>query len=160
MDSIHQDLVQLEFLFGTWAGFGHGLYPTIDDFDYQETIRFEPGPGKPFLTYTQKTVRLGTGEPLHSEMGYLRSVAPGRVEWVLAHPTGIAEILTGSVEGTELRLMSGAIQLTPTAVEVADTERHIEVSAAGRAELNYRFSMAAVGQRHQLHLEATLHHPV
>ena len=158
--TLHEDLRQLEFLIGTWTGFGHGSYPTIEDFDYQETVRFEPGPNKPFLSYSQRTKRLGTGEPLHAEMGYLRSVGPGRIEWVIAHPTGIAEILTGSVEGTRLHLRAGAIDLTPTAKDVRDTERNIEVATGERPELRYRFSMTAVGQLHHLHLVATLHHPV
>jgi len=158
--TLHEDLGQLEFLIGTWTGFGHGTYPTIEDFDYQEVVKFEPGPNKPFLSYSQRTKRLGTGEPLHAEMGYVRSIGPGRIEWVIAHPTGIAEILTGSVEGGHLRLRSGAIERTPTAKDVRDTERNIEVATDGRPELRYRFSMAAVGQLHQIHLEATLHHPV
>ena len=152
--SMHPDVEQVAFLVGTWTGRGHGIYPTIDDFDYLETISFTPGPGKPFLFYAQRTKDAETGEPLHAEAGYLRSVAPGSIEWVIAQATGIAEILAGTVEGSMLRLASSSIGMSPTAVEVTTTERHLEVDGS---TLRYRFSMAAVDQPHQLHLEATLH---
>ena len=151
---MHPDLEQLDFLVGTWSGRGHGIYPTIEDFDYHETISFTPGPGKPFLAYAQRTKHAETGEPLHAETGYLRSVSEGRIEWIIAQATGIAEVLSGTVERTALRLGSHTIGLSPTAVQVATTERRLDVDGS---TLTYRFSMAAVDQPHQLHLEATLH---
>lgn len=158
MDSLpgmdmHPDLEQVAFLVGTWSGRGHGIYPTIDDFDYTETISFTPGPGKPFLAYAQRTKHADTGEPLHAEAGFLRSVSPGEVEWVIAQATGITEIVTGTVEGTTLRLSSSSVGMAPTAVDVTSTERHLDVDGS---TLGYRFSMAAVAQPFQLHLEATL----
>lgn len=151
---LHPDLEQLSHLVGVWRGSGHGTYPTIDDFDFTEEISFVPGPGKPFLFYTQSTWDALSGEPLHSEAGYLRSVGPGRVEMVIAQPTGIMEIHTGSVDGRHLHLRTGVVEGTPTAKEVTDVERHIEVD---RDVLRYRLGMAAVGHELSTHLVAELH---
>ncbi len=151
--TLHPDLRELAFLAGTWSGRGHGEYPTIDDFDYHEEITIAQLPGKPVLTYHQRTRRVGTDEPLHSEFGYFRWAGAGRAELVLAQPTGIAEVHAGSIDGTHLHLRALAVGRTPTAVDVEDVERHIEVDGDTMA---YRLSMAAVGHPLQVHLRATL----
>lgn len=150
---LHPDIEQLSFLIGTWRGHGHGIYPTIEDFDYDEEISFTALPGKPVILYSQRTRRATTGEPLHSETGYFRCPAPGRVELALAQPTGILEAHAGSVDGTHLHLRVSEMALTPTAKEVTDVERHIEVDGD---RMRYRLSMAAVGHSLQIHLEAKL----
>lgn len=152
--SLHPDLQPLEFLVGTWRGAGKGQYPTIDDFEYFEEISFTPGPDKPFLFYIQRTRRLHIDEPLHAEAGYLRPAGPGRVEMVIASPTGIVEVHTGGYNQGHLHLRAGSIEATPTAKEVTDVERHIEVHGE---VLRYRMLMAAVGEGLTPHLEAELH---
>lgn len=151
---IHPDLAEFRALLGEWHGQGQGRYPTIEDFGYHEEITFVPGPGKPFIAYTQRTRRLGTGEPLHTETGYLRPAGAGRTEMVIVSPTGILEMHTGSVSPSHVHLRSAWVECTPTAKEVKDVERHIEIDGD---DLRYRLSMAAMGQHLQTHLEATLH---
>lgn len=150
---LHPDLDELAFLIGIWRGAGSGEYPTVEDFEYEEEVSFAPLPGKPVLLYTQRTRQAGTPEPLHSEVGYLRSGGPGRVELALAQPTGLVETHAGTVEGGHIHLRSLAVERTPTAKEVTDVERHIEV--AGDL-MRYRLSMAAVGEPLQVHLRAAL----
>jgi THAP4-like, heme-binding beta-barrel domain len=153
---LHPDVAVLAPLLGTWAGTGAGSYPTIEPFRYREEVVFGHA-GKPFLAYRQATVRLDTGLPAHAEAGYLRGTGGTRVELVLAHPTGIAELAEGEVVATEaglaLRLASVAVARTATAKEVTRVERTITVEGD---LLRYELAMAAVGQPHQHHLAAEL----
>jgi hypothetical protein len=154
---LHPDLEALAPLLGTWAGRGSGKYPTIEPFEYLEEVVFSHV-GKPFLVYGQKTKAAADGKPLHSETGYLRVPQPGRVELVLAHPSGITEIEVGtySADGDviELQLTASDIGLTPTAKEVSALARSIRVDGD---ELSYAVQMGAVGQPTQNHLTAVLH---
>ncbi len=137
---------------GTWRGSGDGVYPTIDPFAYREEVQFWQV-GKPFLGYQQRTRDAGTDLPLHTESGFWRIVGPGRVEGVIAHPTGLSEVLTGTIDAGTIHVTTDTVSLTPTAKEVTRVERRMTVSGD---ELTYEVHMAAVGQPHQLHLTATL----
>ncbi len=154
---LHPDLQALAPLLGTWAGRGAGEYPTIEPFEYLEEVVFSHA-GKPFLSYAQKTRAVADGRPLHSETGYLRMPAPGRIELVLAHPTGVTEIEVGafSVAGgvIELELSTMSIGLSPTAKEVTALSRSLRIDGD---ELSYSVRMGAVGQPLQHHLAAVLH---
>src|SRR2546421_11877811 len=94
---LHPALKPVAFLLGTWRGEGEGQYPTIKPFRYREEIRFTHN-GKPFLTYTQRTEAIDTGQPLHAEAGYLRLLGDGPLELVSAQPIGFAEIPLGRVK--------------------------------------------------------------
>jgi nitrobindin-like protein len=150
---LHPDVESIAFLLGTWKGEGKGEYPTIQPFEYGEEVRFWNVPGKPFLLYTQRTWTLHDDQPRHSEMGYWRPSAGGRLEIVLAHPTGIVEIQEGTVQGERIQVGSTLVGLTSTAKEVTRLERTFELRDG---VLAYEVRMAAVGQPLQGHLRAEL----
>ncbi|MGY4647442.1 peroxynitrite isomerase [Mycobacterium sp. URHB0021] len=157
MVDLHSGVAALAPLLGSWAGAGAGEYPTIEAFGYSEEVTFGHV-GKPFLTYGQRTRAADDGRPLHAETGYLRVPAAGRVELLLAHPTGVTEISEGSlsVEGTVLEM-----ELSTTSVGLSSSAKN--VTALGRSfrvdgdVLTYTLRLGAVGQPLQHHLAATLH---
>jgi hypothetical protein len=153
---LHPAVAVLAPLLGSWSGRGSGEYPTIEPFGYTETVTIGHA-GKPFLTYNQRT-RSDDGTPLHAETGYLRVPSPGRIEFVIAHPTGVTEIDEGTVtaDGTDLviAVRSTTIGLTASAKEVVALARSIRLSDD---ELHYTLDMGAVGLPLQHHLIATLH---
>lgn len=160
--ALHPDLVLLADLLGTWQGEGHGSYPTIDDFEYIETLSFTRS-GRAFLVYAQRTRSTLDGRPLHVETGYLRSAAPGGVELLVVQPTGIVEVDEGALPtsasgGLELRLTSRTVGLTSTAKSVTGVERTLSLEAG---VLRTSLAMAAVGYPLTHHLASELHrfHP-
>ena len=52
----------LEMLAGEWTGAGIGLYPTIEPFEYLETLRFALDEKGANLHYEQKTRRRNIGQ--------------------------------------------------------------------------------------------------
>jgi hypothetical protein len=153
---LHPDVAVLAPLLGTWAGQGAGTYPTTQPFGYFEEVVFGHV-GKPFLSYSQRTKASDDGRPLHAESGYVRVPSPGRVELVVAHPTGITEIGEGTlaVSGTtiEMQLDATAIGRTASAKDVTALSRSIRVDGD---ELTYTLRLGAVGHPLQHHLAATL----
>jgi hypothetical protein len=149
---LHPDAARIAFLLGTWRGAGKGEYPTIDPFAYEEEVRFTHN-GKPFLAYTQRTWHPQKGFAMHAEAGYFRPLENGRIEIVVAQPTGIIEVQEGIVEGNTISVSSSLIGKTSTAKDVAKLERSFEVDGD---VLRYEVRMAAVGQPLQYHLGAEL----
>lgn len=161
MVELHPALRHVEHLLGTWSGRGHGEYPTIEPFDFAESITFGHV-GKPFLAYQQRTRSLGTagspGHPMHAESGYWRFPGPGLVEVVLSHPTGVVEIEEGTIEvaldgSIAIELATTQVVRTSTAKQVAGLERRFTIRDD---VLEYEVRMAAVGLPMQHHLAARL----
>lgn len=154
---LHPNIAPYGFLTGTWTGKGHGFYPTIEDFSYEETLIFSTIPGKPFFRYEQKT--MGPNGPLHTELGFLRILDDGRAEFILAQPMGQTELLEGTVreEGETLvfDFTRSTVANSGSAKRVGTTARTYTFTA-DRSGLSAQFAMGAVGQPLQQHLESEL----
>jgi hypothetical protein len=124
--ALHDDLAELAFLLGTWTGAGEGVWPPGEPFRYDEDVTFDHV-GDAFLLYAQRSWSPDDGSPIHFERGFLRPAGPGRVELVLAHPIGIAEVAVGTVDANVVEVASSAVALTPTASRVTGLRRRIEV---------------------------------
>jgi hypothetical protein len=152
---LHPALRDLALLLGEWSGPGEGSYPSIDPFEYSETLRFTHT-GKPFLVYTQKSADQ-QGNGLHVESGYLRPAAAGHVELLVAQPTGIVEVHEGTIatgeHNLQIRLRSRSVVCTTTAKEVTDVERVLSVDGD---VLRTALAMAAVGYPLTPHLTSEL----
>jgi hypothetical protein len=161
MTTLHPQIAHAAALLGTWSGAGHGVYPTIDAFDYAESVTFGHV-GKPFLSYQQRTRSLGSatqpGQPMHAESGYWRFPVPGRVEVVLCHPTGVTEIEEGTISvaldgALVIELASTSVAISSTAKSVTGLQRVFRIHGD---TMEYDLSMAAVGLPMQHHLSARL----
>jgi THAP4-like, heme-binding beta-barrel domain len=152
----HPDLAPVLFLLGRWEGAGVGGYPTIESFQFGQEISFSHN-GKPYLSYVSRTWLLDAdgvaGRPLAMESGFWRPQPEGRIEVILAHPTGIAEIYLGEVAGTKIEMATDVVASTASAKEVRGGRRLYGLVGQ---DLAWAFDMAAVGQSLQPHISAQL----
>jgi hypothetical protein len=141
-------------LLGTWHGTGRGSYPTIDEFDYGESMVFDHV-GDAFLLYTQRSWLASDGTPLHFERGFLRpGSTAGSVELTLAHPLGLTEVSEGSFADGEMSLGSRHVGRTATGMGVVALERRYHLDGA---HLTYEFDMQTDDTGMTRHLIADLH---
>ena len=133
-------------------GEGKGFYSTISPFEYGEELRVWHV-GKPFLAFTQRAWLLEDGSPSHGETGFFRMGGPDRVEMVVAHPNGHAEVSEGDLRGTSITVSSTGIVKTATGKPVDAIAREIEV--VGEV-MTYGLRMAAMGEPLNGHLQAEL----
>ena len=151
--TLHKALQPLSFFLGTWRGEGRGEYPNIADFTYGEEVTFWHV-GRPWLGYSQRTWSLTDGMPMHTESGFWRPQGPDRIEIVLAHALGIAEIQEGSVDGNRIEVSSTALAPTSSAKPVKRLVRIFDVVGD---VLTYELKMAYDDVPLQHHLGAELH---
>ncbi|QHN97231.1 UPF0678 fatty acid-binding protein-like protein [Arachis hypogaea] len=118
---VHPTVAALSFLLGTWRGQGEGGYPTINSFSYAEELHFSNSPNKPVIGYTQKTWKLGSGEPMHAESGYWRPKLDGTIEVVIAQSTGLVDVQKGTYS-TEQKVIQLQSEMVGNASKV---ERHL-----------------------------------
>jgi hypothetical protein len=150
-------LVPVAWLVGTWRGLGVGGYPTIQDFRFSQEMTFSETPGKPFLHYVSHSWLLDDDgnevRPLSQETGYWRLADEGRVEVLLAHPTGFVEIWLGTADAGKVELATDVVARTDTAK--AYTAGH-RLYGLVDGDLLWAFDMAAMDQPLQPHISAKL----
>lgn len=149
---LHADLMPLAWLLGRWEGSGHGDYPTIDRFQFDQEVVFAHD-GRPFLHYFSRTWVLDDEgsrvRPGALETGFWRPRPDSEIELVLAHPTGFAEVWYGRIDGAKIELASDVIARSASAKEVTAGQR---LYGLVDGELMWAYDMAAQGQALQPHL--------
>jgi nitrobindin-like protein len=95
----------LDRLEGTWRGGGSGYFPTIEAFDYRETLTFERR-DETTIFYEQRTEKRLCGQTAfltsHWESGFMRALESGSLELTNAQSGGRSEVLIGTIEQTDL----------------------------------------------------------
>jgi hypothetical protein len=131
-------LVPLAWLIGRWEGAGVLGHPARgEDTRFGQAVEFTHD-GRDFLSYTATSWALDedgqTTTPLDVETGYWRPqpiaavAAPGQpvpvdLEVLLAHPTGVVEVLVGTVTGPRIELSTDVVARTTTAHEYTAARR-------------------------------------
>lgn len=160
---LHPSLLGLLPYVGVWRGWGKGGYPTIEDFDFAQEIRFSHD-GRPFLYYESRTWLVDADrEPIRAaarEVGWWRpQVGPNgakdgdEIEVELAHPTGIMELYLGRMTGTQVELGTDAVLRSGSAKDVSAGHRLYGIVEGA---LLYAYDMTAMGQDSSPHLSARL----
>ncbi|MEP6696646.1 MAG: FABP family protein [Pseudonocardiales bacterium] len=154
---LHHDLLPLLPYVGMWRGTGKVGYPTIEDRDYAQEVRFSHD-GRPFLAYESRAWLIDDDgrpvKPSAREVGWWRPGAgDSELEVLVVHPTGIAENYYGHVNGLQVELATDAVVRTATAKVVTAMRRLYGIV---EGDLMYAVDMAAVGQPLQAHLSARL----
>jgi hypothetical protein len=150
--ALHPDCLPLAFLLGTWRGEGEGEWPRGEPFRYGEEMTFEHV-GDAFLMYSQRSWMVEDGAPVHFERGFFRPAGAGRVELVLAHPLGVAEVAEGTVADGTIDVASTNVATTTTGSPVTVLHRHLEVRGD---HLRYELHMAMHEVAVMRHLAAEL----
>jgi hypothetical protein len=105
----HDAIDRLRQLEGSWQGTGHGDYPTIDPFEYEETLQLYCNGVEPMLHFEQRTWKRPTEpartEPLHWESGFLRVVSGFNLEMVNSQNGERVETLRGALKQTDAALI-------------------------------------------------------
>lgn len=90
---------QLHGAIGTWEGFGHAQYPTIEPIDYREELIISCNYKGPVFHYVQRTWKIvkpdTVGEPIFWESGFLIDRDDSTFELVSAQKSGRVETLRG-----------------------------------------------------------------
>ncbi|MCD4526914.1 FABP family protein [Nocardioides sp. cx-173] len=155
-DNLHPQCGPVAWLLGTWAGNGHGAYPTIEPFQFGQELIFTHD-GRPFLHYFSRSWIIDeSGEKVRDaalETGFLRCQPDGQMELLLTHNTGFVEVYYGAAEGGKVEVSTDAVVRTHTAKEYVGGHR---LYGNVEGDLLYAFDMAAMGQALQPHTWARL----
>lgn len=160
-ENLNPDCAPIAWLLGAWHGNGHGDYPTIEKFEFEQELVFQQD-GRPFFHYSARSwiIDAETKErirPGAMETGFIRSklLEPGkaRIEVVLAHQSGIADVWYGEAADGKIEIATRGVGRTETAKEYVAGHR---LYGNVNGQLMYAYDMKAMGQELQPHLWAQL----
>jgi hypothetical protein len=149
-------LVPLAWLIGSWAGAGVGGHPEPAEYRFGQELEVSHD-GRPFLAWDSRTWRLDEdgerGAPIARESGFWRPLPDGRLEVVLAHAEGYAEVYVGTVEGPRIDLETDIVARTETSLEYAAGRR---LYGLVEGDLAWAYDVAARGEPLQASMSARL----
>ncbi len=155
---IHDALLALLPLVGTWRGAGRGVVASSGkEFAFGQEVRIVHD-GRPFLAYESRSWLVDdAGEVIRQawrESGFWRPGAgPDDVELVIASNTGQALVFAGTSGDQRWELATVSAEHTSTAKDVAGERR---LYAVRDGELSYAAELAPAGQPFAPHLNARL----
>jgi hypothetical protein len=123
---------------GSYVGAGVGNVNGVE-FRYTERVTLR-GDGRPFFRFDQTTTDESSERKLHEEVMYLRVLSDiPLIEAVVAQPTGIVEVLSGTWHRDEvtdlvLELDSVSVTSTPAATPIQRTRRRVVLRKNGEME--------------------------
>ena len=149
-------LVPLAWMLGSWAGAGVGGHPEPYEYRFWQEIEVSHD-GRSFLAWTSRVWLLdddgGRVRPLAREAGFWRPQADGRLEVVLAHAEGYAEVWLGRVDGPRVELTTDVVARTESALEYVAGHR---LYGLVEGDLAWAYDVAARGEVMQASMSARL----
>lgn len=142
---------------GSWTGEGQGQFPTMDPFDYDETLTFKLVDGFPILQFEQRAIVTTPNRPSHFEVGVMKVLDDGTIQLGDIGNGVRGEIMEGTVAEED-----GKVTLNLTSIAFANDARMIasrRVIVIKDGILTYKMFMTTATtpepQEH-LHLSASL----
>lgn len=159
---LHPRLLPIAWMVGHWEGAGTVEHPSMPVRRFHQVLQVEQD-GRPFLAYTSRTWTPDDTSrdraPDATETGYLRVVpsdqeAPRTVEleMVVAHPTGIVEVYTGTGGEGKVELSTDLVARTATGPDYTAGKRLIGLVGG---DFLWAYDMAGYG--HPLTSYASAH---
>ena len=155
--ALHDSLLALLPLVGTWAGSGAGVAPSSGEgFAFRQQVTFAHD-GRPFLAYESRAWLVDADgndiRPAFRESGFWRPGAgPDDVEVVTSSITGLTLQFVGAAGDQRWEIATTSVVGTPTAKQVAGERRLYAISGD---TLAYATELA-VTDDYAPHLNATL----
>jgi hypothetical protein len=155
---LHDALLALLPLVGTWAGSGAGVAPSSGEgFAFRQQVTFAHD-GRPFLAYESRAWLVDADgkdiRPAFRESGFWRPGAgPDDVEVVTSSITGLTLQFVGAAGDQRWEIATTSVIGTPTAKQVAGERRLYAISGD---TLAYATELAVTGDDYAPHLNATL----
>ena len=145
---------------GTWKGKGFAQYPTIEDTEYEETLKFDFDMDYPIIHFEQKVKLLPGNAVSHWESGFIKETETGDLEMTNVQNNGRLEILKGTVNSEKLK--DNILEIEFNSVAFVNDPRMIKsqrIFTIEKNELNYvKFMSTTLTAKPQMlkHLEAKL----
>lgn len=103
-----KNMQPLTWIEGIWEGHGKTTFPTHEDFDYQDSMRFKLDKAsfaaEPLIHFEEMAWVLEEEERTfkHWETGYFKPEPDGRIQFYACHNTGRIEVTYGTFKKVDL----------------------------------------------------------